>query len=179
MNKFKIIKQKNQEKKIFKKNKFIISNNLTNYSTNIKLNNNNFNTNSSVYANKNNSKNNKNFNIKSLQPNKFLFKKPQLNNKNNINEKIYTPFDLNSLVLYPQENDIKNILIKELNYKKIKLNEKRNKISCFKKNLKFELNIEKIDKYIFCIKFIKKGDVDAYHFYKDIYINLINDFNKF
>ena len=179
LNKFKIIKQKNQEKKIFKKNKFIISNNLTNYSTNIKLNNNNFNTNSSVYANKNNSKNNKNFNIKSLQPNKFLFKKPQLNNKNNINEKHYIPFDLNSLILYPQENDIKNVLIKELNYKKIKLNEKKNKISCFKKDLKFELKIEKIDKYIFCIKFIKKGDVDAYHFYKDIYINLINDFNKF
>jgi cell division protein FtsX len=98
------------------------------------------------------------------------------NNIQNFEDKSYIPFGLSSLIFYNKENEIKNSLVKELNIQKVKFSEKKNKISCFKKNYKFEINIEKMDKNIFVIKFLRKEERN--HFYKDFILNIINVFNK-
>ena len=74
---------------------------------------------------------------------KFVNKEDiKINVKNNIlidksinisNKNTYIPFDLLSLVFYGKENEIKESLIKELNNKRVKHSEKKNKIICFKK----------------------------------------------
>ena len=96
-----------------------------------------------------------------------------------IENKDYTPFDLYSLAFHTKENEIKDYLIKELNIKRIKFNEKRNKICCFKKDLRFELNIEKMDENIYAIKFFKKLEERTFNnIYKDLCMNILNIFNK-
>jgi len=96
-----------------------------------------------------------------------------------IESKDYTPFDLYSLAFHTKENEIKDSLIKELNIKRIKFNEKRNKICCFKKDLRFELNVEKMDENIFVIKFFKKLEERTFNnIYKDLCRNILNVFNK-
>ena len=72
--------------------------------------------------------------------------------------------------------EIKESLIKELNIKRVKFNEKKNKITCFKKDLRFELNIEKIDNNVFVIKFIKKEERN--NIYKDLFLDIVDIFNK-
>ena len=96
-----------------------------------------------------------------------------------IENKDYTPFDLYSLAFHSKENEIKESLIKELNIKRIKFNEKKNKICCFKKDLRFELNVEKIDENIFVIKFFKKLEERTFNnIYKDLCMNILSVFNK-
>ena len=80
--------------------------------------------------------------IKETQNLKFINKKDiKINVKNNIlidksinisNKNTYIPFDLLSLVFYGKENEIKESLIKELNNKRVKHSEKKNKLICFK-----------------------------------------------
>jgi len=95
------------------------------------------------------------------------------------NKDYYIPFDLYSITFHTKENEIKDSLIKELNIKRIKSNEKRNKICCFKKDLRFELNIEKMDENIFVIKFFKKLEERTFNNnYKDLCMNILNIFNK-
>ena len=94
----------------------------------------------------------------------------------NINNKIYTPFDLHTLVYYNKENDIKDSLFKELNFKRVKFNEKKNKISCFKKDLRFELIIDKIGKNVFIINFLKKEERN--YIYKDLFFEILDIYNK-
>ena len=96
-----------------------------------------------------------------------------------IENKDYTPFDLYSLAFNTKENEIKDTLIKELNIKRIKFNEKKNKICCFKKDLRFELNVEKINENIYAIKFFKKLEERTFNnIYKDLCMNILNVFNK-
>ena len=231
-NKFKTIYQKiNYDKNKSKKNNIIISNNISNISNKIISNYYSTFANTSYNIYNNNTNNNNSINstigkaqlklnkdlIKQLKPlntNIVLFKKPKLNNnqknvlsknkiKNNIkinindslqnniksiknntinkqihnyDNKINNPFDLASLVFYDKENEIKNSLIKELNIKKVKYNEKKNKISCFKQNLRFELNIEKIDKNLYVIRFLRNKERNS--IYKDLFLNIINAYKK-
>ena len=232
----KLYLKSNYNKKEIRRNKFIISNNLTNNS-NPKINNinnnlidNSYNINYNV--NNNNSTmyvNNEMFQKKKkrailLNESITLFKKPKLNdyirnahkkyenvnnqimmkelflknnneidalkenktNKKNIqlnyksiqimNSNNYNPFDLHSILFYNKENEIKESLIKELNIKRVKYNEKKNKISCFKKDLRFELNIEKIGNNVFVIKFFKKEERN--NIYRDLFLNIVDVFNK-
>ena len=81
-----------------------------------------------------------------------------------------------SIIFYDKENEIKNSLIKELNIKRVKYNEKKNKISCFKQNLRFELNIEKFGKNLYVIRFLRNKERNS--FYKDLFLNIININNK-
>ena len=240
-NKFKTIYQKiNYDKNKSKKNNIIISNNISNISNKIITNYYSTFANTSYNIYNNNTNNNNSINstigkaqlklnkdlIKQLKPlntNIVLFKKPKLNNnqknvlsknkiKNNIkikekdnidkndkndslqnnikniknntinkqihnyDNKINNPFDLASLAFYDKENEIKNSLIKELNIKKVKYNERKNKISCFKQNLRFELNIEKIDKNLYVIRFLRNKERNS--IYKDLFLNIINAYKK-
>ena len=63
-----------------------------------------------------------------------------------------------------------------MNTKNIKHNEKKNKIICFKKDLRFELNIEKLDKKIYTIKYLIKKERNS--IYKDLFLNILTIFNK-
>ena len=51
------------------------------------------------------------------------------------------PFDLNSLVFVNKNNDIKNRINHVLNSKDINYNEGNNKYNCYKKEIKFDINI--------------------------------------
>ena len=124
--------------------------------------------------------------IKEKQNLKFINKKDiKINVKNNIlidksinisNKNTYIPFDLLSLVFYGKENEIKESLIKELNNKRVKHSEKKNKIICFKNDLRFELNIDKLDKNLFIIKYLIKKERNS--IYKDLFLNILSIFNK-
>ena len=113
-----------------------------------------------------------------LQKNSKDIKNTISNNKyiQNFENKNYMPFDLASIVFYNKENEIKNSLIKNLNMKRVKFNEKKNKISCFKKDLRFELNIVKLDVNIFIIKFLRKEERN--NFYNNLFLNIINIYSK-
>ena len=113
-----------------------------------------------------------------LQKNSKDIKNTISNNKyiQNFENKNYMPFDLASIVFYNKENEIKNSLIKNLNMKRVKFNEKKNKISCFKKDLRFELNIVKLDINIFIIKFLRKEERN--NFYNNLFLNIINIYSK-
>ena len=113
-----------------------------------------------------------------LQTNSKDIKNIISNNKyiQNFENNNYMPFDLASIVFYNKENEIKNSLIKNLNMKRVKFNEKKNKISCFKKDLRFELNIVKLDINIFIIKFLRKEERN--NFYNNLFLNIINIYSK-
>ena len=232
----KLYLKSNYNKKEIRRNKFIISNNLTDnsnskinsvnnnlidnsYNINYNINNNN----STMYVNNEMFQKKKKRDIL-LNESIVLFKKPKLNDNirnahkkyENLNNKFmmkevflknnnemdalrenktnkknsqsnyksiqimdsnnYNPFDLHSLLFYNKENEIKESLIKELNIKRVKYNEKKNKISCFKKDLRFELNIEKIGNNAFVIKFFKKEERN--NIYRDLFLNIVDVFNK-
>jgi hypothetical protein len=130
-------------------------------------------------------------------PSKKTMKKISLNNNNNNNNndnmtkkdnsynEQYTPFDLNSILVINKCKNIKFLIIKELNLRKInyKINHNNNsdlslKFTCFKSQMRFELNTflyqENSENYIFIINALKKGGNMNTFKYKNLINKLLN-----
>ena len=104
----------------------------------------------------------------------FITNHHNLNNKNILIE----PFDLLSLI-YSSLSKIKSCLEKELKNLKIQFYVKKNKYVCKKGDIKFEINIIKINELnnYFIIKYIRKDE--TFGPYKDIIKYLANKLNSF
>ena len=103
----------------------------------------------------------------------FITNHQNLNNKNLLIE----PFDLLSII-YSSISKIKSCIEKELKNLKIQFYIKKNKYICKKGEIKFEINILKINQlnHYFIIKYIRKDE--TFGAYKDIIKYLSNKLNS-
>ncbi len=104
----------------------------------------------------------------------FITNHHNLNNKNIL----FEPFDLLSCI-YSNLSKIKSCLEKELKNLKIQFYVKKNKYICKKGDIKFEINVIKINELnnYFIIKYIRKDE--TFGPYKDIIKYLANKLNSF
>ena len=145
-------------------------------------NNNNINTNN-IIDKEINSKFCENYIIKkmgSFNDNKYILKKSdkKLNLKNN-NIKGYIPFNLNTIFLSSDIDEIYLIINKYFKLIKIKYMKQKNKYICFIKENKFEIEVDKIEEfnslYHFKITINNNDNKILKNLIDDIIINLINN----